>query len=129
METSDQTNSATGNDRKLSQPYYYSMNQFFSSIQFHLGILKMNIEWGRQDNIKEGCRRTIDSIPGNERYCCWGLIYPDEMKELLLELNPQGRVDILTLILENIKEFKDIYDVVVFMVFVLNWADKETIDG
>jgi len=121
----ERINSVSGKGMTLSQHYYYSLEQLFSGINTHIGILKMNIDWNRQDKIKGGSKRTINSIPGNERYCCWTLVYPDEMKELLLELSPQERLDILALILENKQEFKNILDVIDFMIFVLNWDGEE----
>ncbi len=118
-------NSVSGKGMTLSQRYYYSLEQLFGGIYTHIGILKINMALDCQDKIKEGSPRTIDSIPANERYCCWTLMYPDEMKEILLELSPQERLDILTLILENKQEFTNILDVIDFMIFVLNWDGEE----
>jgi len=121
----ERINSVSGKGMTLSQHYYYSLEQLFSGINTHIGILKMNIDWNCQDKIKQGSKRTIDSIPGNERYCCWGLIYPDEMKELLLGLYHIINIPEIPLIIENKRDFRNIHDVIDFMIFVLNWDGEE----
>ena len=49
----ERINSVSGKGMTLSQHYYYSLEQLFSGINTHIGILKMNIDWNCQDKIKD----------------------------------------------------------------------------
>lgn len=111
------------NDEVPSSKFYYSLDQVYRTMELNIGMIAFNLKLNRLDKINEYGGRTLKSLPPNERYCCWG-IYPNEIKEILIDFDPSQRIGLLRLILENKEMFHSIYDVIDFLFFITTYKES-----